>query len=222
MKSESDSSSKRARSAVIYGAGGHARELCFQMTSQGVQVDAFVDDIEADRLVRNTPVLRFEDASRRFPHAEWHIAIGSIDVRARLLLRLAKANLTVGGFLAKNVVVAPSAQIAKTAQVFSGCTLSDGCEVGEHVIINFNCSISHDVTIGDETIISPAVKIAGNVCIGERVFVGIGAVIINGKKDEPIKIGKNAIIGAGACVVRDVEPHSTVVGNPGRAIARTE
>ena len=33
-----------------------------------------------------------------------------------------------------------------------------------------------------------------------------------------VSIGANAIVGAGAVVVRDVEPGTTVVGNPARAI----
>ena len=44
-------------------------------------------------------------------------------------------------------------------------------------------------------------------------FVGIGATIIQG-----IRVGYEAIVGAGAVVIEDVAPMSTVVGVPARPI----
>jgi sugar O-acyltransferase (sialic acid O-acetyltransferase NeuD family) len=209
-------------SAVIYGAGGHARELCFQLREQGIRVDAFVDDLNPNCIVRSVAVLSFEAALDRFPDSLWHVAIGDIAVRTRILSRVTEAKLTVGGFTSKNVLVAPSAKIAPTAQIFSGCVVSDGCYIGDHVIINFNCSVSHDVKIENETILSPRVTIAGNVSIGRRVFMGVGAVVMNGGPLEPIRVGDNAIIGAGACVIGDVASSTTVVGVPARKILRGE
>ena len=133
--------------AIIYGAGGHARELCFQLCEQGVRVEAFVDDLNPNCVVRGTAVLSFEEALDRFPDSLWHVAIGDIAARARILARVTEAKLTVGGFISKNILVSPYAQIAPTAQIFSGCVVSDGCYIGDHVIINFNCSVSHDVKI---------------------------------------------------------------------------
>jgi acetyltransferase-like isoleucine patch superfamily enzyme len=133
-----------------------------------------------------------------------------------------EAKLTVGGFISKNILVSPYAQIAPTAQIFSGCVVSDGCYIGDHVIINFNCSVSHDVKIENETILSPRVTIAGNVSIGRRVFMGVGSVVMNGGPLKPIRVGDNAIIGAGACVIGDVASGTTVVGVPARKISRGE
>ena len=44
-------------------------------------------------------------------------------------------------------------------------------------------------------------------------MIGIGAVIIQG-----IKIGKWAIIGAGAVIVNDIPDYAMVVGVPGKII----
>jgi serine O-acetyltransferase len=45
--------------------------------------------------------------------------------------------------------------------------------------------------------------------IGDNVTIYANSVIIGG-----IKIGDNAIIGAGAVVVKDVPPKAVVAGNP--------
>lgn len=212
------STDKSCAGVVIYGAGGHARELSFQLKGEGVHVAAFVDDFDPDRTVRDIPVFDFVNALDRFRSLVWHVAIGEIAARATLLSRLIDAKITLGGFISKAALIAPSARIAPTAQVFSGSVVSDGAFVGNHVIVNFNATVSHDVSIGDETIVSPRVAIAGNVSIGRQVFLGIGAVVKNGKPLRPIVIGDNVVVGAGACVIGDVASHATVAGVPARKI----
>ncbi len=44
-------------------------------------------------------------------------------------------------------------------------------------------------------------------------MIGAGAKVLG-----PITVGKNAKVAAGAVVVRDVEPNSTVVGVPGEVV----
>ena len=56
------------------------------------------------------------------------------------------------------------------------------------------------------TFISPQIKIAGRVKIEELAFIGIGSCIPD------ITIGMNAVIGAGATVVNDVNASSKVIG----------
>ena len=89
-----------------------------------------------------------------------------------------------------------------------------------------------EVGIGEGTQIGPAVQIyaadhprdpaerrAGlefgrAVSIGKNVWIGGGALILPG-----IRVGDDAVIGAGAVVTRDVAPGATVVGNPARPIS---
>jgi serine acetyltransferase len=49
--------------------------------------------------------------------------------------------------------------------------------------------------------------------VGSLAFVGLGCKII-----QCIKVGDNAVIGAGAVVIDDVPDGATVVGVPGRVI----
>ena len=49
--------------------------------------------------------------------------------------------------------------------------------------------------------------------IESGVMIGAGAKVLG-----PITVGKNAKVAAGAVVVRDVEPNSTVVGVPGEVV----
>ena len=88
------------------------------------------------------------------------------------------------------------------------------------------------VAIGAKTQIGPGVQIlaadhprdaaerAGGlefgrpISIGANVWIGGGAIILPG-----VRIGDDALVGAGAVVTRDVPPGATVVGNPARVRA---
>lgn len=86
------------------------------------------------------------------------------------------------------------------------------------------------VTIGDRTIIASGVQITSSthdpghspyrdrridkeVVIGSNVWIGAAAVILPG-----VRIGDNAIIGAGSIVTRDVPADTLVIGAPARPV----
>ena len=70
---------------------------------------------------------------------------------------------------------------------------------------NFYCL--HLVTLGNGK--------GGRPTIGNNVKIYTGATVFGG-----VKIGDNATIGAGAVVFCDVPDGCTVVGNPGRIVAK--
>lgn len=82
------------------------------------------------------------------------------------------------------------------------------------------------IVIGEKTIVTRgAVVLSHDYCrglhatthIGRNCFIGVGAIVLPG-----VTIGDGSIIGAGAVVVKDVPPHSLVVGNPGKVIKKIE
>lgn len=89
---------------------------------------------------------------------------------------------------------------------------SIGIVINERVQIGDNCIIRHGVTIGnkvgDDGESDPPT-------IGQRVEFGACAILIG-----DITVGDDAIIGAGAVVIRNVAPGAVVVGNPAREVAR--
>jgi sugar O-acyltransferase (sialic acid O-acetyltransferase NeuD family) len=204
---------------VIYGAGGHARELLFQLQFEyGMSaVVAMVDDLKPDRTICGIDVVDYSRAVSKYHYCRWYIAVGDIMVRTRLLAKIRAQGIEEGTFISSGALVAPTAKIRSSTQVFSGTVISDNCEVAENVIINFNCVISHDVKVGANSTIAPNAAIAGHVAVGEGVWIGVGASISNGKANQPLCIGDRVVIGAGACVIDDIPSGQTVVGVPARS-----
>ncbi|MCY4282584.1 MAG: serine O-acetyltransferase [Gammaproteobacteria bacterium] len=86
-----------------------------------------------------------------------------------------------------------------------------GIVIGETSEIGADCSIYHGVTLGGTT----WQKGKRHPTLKNGVIIGAGAKVLG-----PITLGENARIGSNAVVVKDVPDNATVVGIPGRIMAR--
>lgn len=105
----------------------------------------------------------------------------------------------------------------------TGIEIHPGATIGRRVCIDHGSGIviGETAEIGDDVMIYQGVTLGGTgKDVGKRhptiesgVMIGSGAKVLG-----PIIVGRNAKIAAGAVVVKDVEPNSTVVGVPGEVV----
>lgn len=108
-------------------------------------------------------------------------------------------------------------------------------EMGVNSFINYDCIMLNNamVKMGDNVLVGPKVSFytamhpidakqreqwlvyAKPITVEDNVWIGGSATILGG-----VIIGKNAIVGAGAVVTKDVEPNTIVVGNPARVLRK--
>ena len=86
---------------------------------------------------------------------------------------------------------------------------------GGPVVINVSAKIGNNVDMYQFSTIGSSCLHAAT--IEDEVYIGPSVCIV-----EDVHIGKGATIGAGAVVVKDVEPGVTVAGNPAHVISRKE
>jgi maltose O-acetyltransferase len=117
------------------------------------------------------------------------------------------------------------------------CSYGQNIHLGDHVFLNVLCTIldCNEVRVGDHVMIGPAVQIytaahvleaearnegwevAKPILIEDNVWIGGGAILLPG-----VRIGRGAVVGAGAVVSRSVPASTVVAGNPARVIREIE
>ena len=107
------------------------------------------------------------------------------------------------------VVIENNVQIGANSVVCKGAI--DNTVIGTGSRID-NCSfISHNVKMGKNTIVVGEVLMMGSSSTGERAYLSGNVVVRDG-----ISIGKDAFVGMGSVVTKNVTDGVTVKGNPAR------
>lgn len=126
------------------------------------------------------------------------------------------------------------------SHIMSDCKIGDNCNIGQNVVVSPKVILGKNVKVQNNVSIYTGVICADNVFLGpSMVFtnisnprsavirkesyvetlvdqgasIGANATIVCGNK-----IGKFALIGAGAVVTKEVKPYALIVGNPGKQI----
>ncbi|MHB8990986.1 MAG: serine O-acetyltransferase [Chloroflexota bacterium] len=117
--------------------------------------------------------------------------------------------------------------VSHLSRFLTGIEIHPGAKIGEGFFIDHGMGvvIGETAEIGDNVMLYQGVTLGGtsmhktkrHPTLGNNVVVGTNAQIIGA-----ITIGDDVRIGAGSVVVKPVPPNCTVVGVPGRIVARVD
>ncbi|WAH36917.1 2,3,4,5-tetrahydropyridine-2,6-dicarboxylate N-acetyltransferase [Alicyclobacillus dauci] len=126
-----------------------------------------------------------------------------------------KARIEPGAIIRDRVTIGDGAVI------MMGAVINIGAEVGAGTMIDMGAILGGRATVGTNCHIGAGAVLAGvieppsakPVIIEDDVLVGANAVILEG-----VRVGKGAVVAAGAIVIEDVPAQTVVAGVPARVI----
>lgn len=139
----------------------------------------------------------------------------------------------------ENVELGDRVETGHGVLIREGSTVGDGTRIGTHSVIDGNVKIGCNTNIQTGVYLPPGTVIGSGIFLGPYVtvtndrypptpkisgviieddaVVGCRSVLIAG-----VKIGRRAVVAAGAVVTKDVAPESVVMGVPARVTMRRE
>lgn len=199
----------------IFGAGGFAKEVYWLAKQSGYSVAAFID-VQAGENYRDVPI---KDES--FFDKNNHLAIvgvGNPKIREKITRRIIDQH----GVGSLTTLISDTASILDNKiSIGPGSVICDNCiltcdiKLGLCAQLNLSTTIGHDTVAGDFFTTAPGVHISGKVNAGERVYFGTNSSVIEG-----INICSDVVIGAGACVAKDIIESGVYVGVPTKKLEK--
>ena len=136
-------------------------------------------------------------------------------------------NIGSGTRIWQYVVVLPDAVIGQDCNICSHCLIENDVIVGDRVTVKSGVQLWDGLRLGDDVFVGPNVTFTNDkfprsthypepfspIEIDASASIGANATILPG-----IKIGRQAMVGAGSVVTRSVPPNAIVVGNPARIV----
>lgn len=200
---------------VIYGAGGFGGQVLAILHEAGrYRPVAFLDsnpqrhgDTIGGLPVRGglecVPLLLAEG------HRNIIVAIGDNVTRAAHAETLQTHGMELVSAIHPLASISPSARIADHVIIDARATVCVHTQIGRHTVLSAGVICDHDNNVGVGVYLGPAARLAGGVHVGDFASLEIGAAVIPGKR-----VGDGALVRAGAVVIRDVPPRTTVSGAP--------
>lgn len=199
---------------ILIGAGGHAKVLFSLIKAVGLNVRG----VCAPELVsqgittwRGIEVIGSGDDITAFSPSNVYLINGvgkrvGDTSRQRLFDEFKTKGYHFPSLIHPQAYVDETVELEEGAQVMAGAIIQADARIGRNVIINTHASIDHDCIVEEHVHVSPGAVLCGNVYVARCAFIASGACIIPG-----VKVGEEAVIGAGASIVRDVLPHEVVL-----------
>lgn len=202
---------------IIVGAGGCGREVAnwiedINKEKKTWNILGFIDDNLNVSCAVSSKYKIVDSISNHIPRRNTYYAMGIATpaVKKEIAEMLMNRGAEFVSIIHPSTKIYSEIPLGKGIITYPNAKISTGCKVGDFVNIQ-STIVGHDVTIEDYVTVSSSCGITGGVKLREGCFLADHAVIAVG-----LEVGKDAYVGIGSVVIRDVKEGTKVFGNPAR------
>jgi acetyltransferase EpsM len=192
--------------AVIFGAGGMAKELIDYMESQYTIVCVVSTEPFNNPRYGHKVVERLEPGA--YPGAGFYLAVANPAIKRKIVAENEDRWETY---------VHPSAYVSHYARVGKGCILTPqtlvvgDAQLQDFVFLNTNATVGHDAIVGSYSTLFPNSEVCGDCILGEDCLVGIGGYVL-----PKVFLPSGTKVSAGAVVRKSIDQATTLYGDPAK------
>ena len=130
-----------------------------------------------------------------------------------------RARIEPGALIRDNVTIGKNAVIMMGAVINIGAIIGDGTMIDMGAVLGGRATVGRNCHVGAGAVLAGVIEPASAtpVVIEDDVLIGANAVVIEG-----VRVGKGAVVAAGAVVIEDVPAGAVVAGCPARVIKQVD
>jgi 2,3,4,5-tetrahydropyridine-2-carboxylate N-succinyltransferase/tetrahydrodipicolinate N-acetyltransferase len=125
------------------------------------------------------------------------------------------ARIEPGAIIREHVMIGERAVVMMGAVINIGAVIGEGSMIDMNAVLGGRATVGRNCHIGAGSVLAGVVEppCANPVVIEDDVLVGANAVVLEG-----VRVGKGAVVAAGAIVIEDVPENAVVAGIPAKII----
>ena len=206
--------------SIIIGAGTYGEVYLTYLQEAGVDIIGFLDDAPKNNMIKNIPVLGGIDSlpllKDKYGVEAVYCPLGNNKLRVKFLSYAKELGYKTPNYIHPSVIISPNVTIGDGVYILLGTTIMPYTTINNYVMISMGVHLAHHTTLEDGTFLSTGCNFGASITAHKYAYCGISSTIMTGIK----KLGENCLIGAGAVVIRDVEPNTVVAGVPAKVIKK--
>lgn len=161
--------------------------------------------------LEGVPLVPFETIQNKFSPEKYELLIVMSSVskvphlKHQKMEEAKRKGYTLFSFIHPSSFIAKSVKLGENTIICPQVVIEPRVIIGNGVFIRSAAYISHETIIGDYTYIAPRVAFSGLIKVGKHCFIGTNATI-----RDKVEIGDDALIGAGAVILKNVKEKAVV------------
>lgn len=206
--------------AAIVGAGTYGQVYLAYLREQACfTIVGFLDDDEKKLGTEHAglPVFATSDDFSEMRRRSIGAVFAPIDHnkrRSEILARSREEGFDTPRFIHLTALISPEVTLGIAVYVLPMTVVMPHTRLDDYVMLSAGVKIAHHTHVKKGSFVSEGANVGAGITIDEYAYLGTGCTIKTGVKT----IGREALIGTGAVVIRDVPECTTVAGVPAKPL----